>query len=58
MPIQRKADNPDAGDNDEYIPYKGSRHDQFDWKLTKVFGTIMSLFRNNYNHESLIGNFR
>lgn len=24
-------------DDEEYIPYKDQRHDQFDWKLTKVY---------------------
>lgn len=26
--------------DDELKPYRGSRHDEFDWALTKVFNTI------------------
>lgn len=40
MQIPPKEDNTDAWDDEEYTPYKGPRHDQFDWKLTKVLGKL------------------
>lgn len=27
----------DYWDNDDFVPFQSNRHDEFDWKLTKVF---------------------
>lgn len=39
--------NPVSDFEDELKPYRGSRHDEFDWALTKVFQKNLVFLTNN-----------
>lgn len=48
-PLQAQAQNNPASElDDELKPYRGSRHDEFDWALTKVLKLSAS---NNLNKK-------
>lgn len=36
----------DYWDNDDFVPYQSNRHDEFDWKLTKVDPITFGPFKN------------